>query len=89
MMKITERLKRGIGKIQLSPRLMWLNKFINHITKRGSLLDMVLNKATTMATRSSKENAIIVARQDIKLLIATALRRIVEVQVRRPPIRPM
>ena len=50
---------------------------------------MVLNKATTMATRSLKENAITVARLDIELLIAAALRRIMEVQVRRPPIRPM
>ncbi|MCY0474460.1 hypothetical protein, partial [Klebsiella pneumoniae] len=70
-----------------SPRLMWLNKFTNHITKRGSLLEMVLNKA--IETRSSKENVIIVARLDIGLLTVAALRRIMEVQVRRLPIRPM
>ena len=47
---------------------MWLNKFINHITKRESLLEMVLNKA--IAARSSKENAITVARLGIELLTA-------------------
>ena len=72
----------------MSPKLMWLIKFIKHITKRGRLLEMVLNKA--IATRSSKENAITVARLDIALLIAaTAQRRLVAVQARRLPIRPM
>mgnify|MGYP003702499747 CR=1 FL=1 len=76
-----------MGKISLSPKLMWLNKFINHITKRGSLLEMVLNKA--IATRSSKENDITVAKLDIGLLTAAALGRIMEVQARRLPVKPM
>ena len=68
---------------------MWLNMCPNHITKRESLLEMVLNKATTMAIRSSKENAITVARPDSEPLIVAALRRIVEVQAKRLPIKPM
>ena len=39
-------------------------------------MEMVLNKATTMAIKSSKVNAIIVARPDTELLIAAALRRL-------------
>ena len=87
--KAEKRLKRGIVKIPLSPRLMWLNMCPNYITKRGSLLKMTLNKVTTMAIKSSKINAIIVARPDIELLITATLRRIAKVQTRSAPLTPM
>ena len=28
--------EKGMRNISLSPRLMWLNKYTNHITKRGN-----------------------------------------------------